>query len=63
VIDLRSVAPELADAIERVVDERVRELLADQVTETPAPWLTIEEASMYLRVSPRTLHRLLRTDI
>lgn len=54
-------SPELVAAIERLVDERVAGALAALHGNGSAttPWLTIEEAAQYLRVSERTLERLL----
>jgi excisionase family DNA binding protein len=51
-----ALAPELVAAIEELVDERVRERLEAQ-THAGSPWLSLEEAADYLRVSPRTLER------
>jgi excisionase family DNA binding protein len=54
---LQSLAPELVDAIEQLVSDRVEAAL-DQVTSGDLnPWLSLEEAAEYLRVSPRTLER------
>lgn len=58
---LQSLAPEVVEAIEELVDERVQarlELLEEE-TGRGSPWLSIEEAADYLRVSPRTLERQL----
>ena len=63
VTDLRDlVAPEIVEALDRHIEERVREVIAECDTNTSPQWLSIEEASTHLRVSPRTLHRLLRSQ-
>lgn len=56
---LAALSPDLVAAIEEIVDERIRERL-DGIADAngPAsPWLSLEEAARYLRVSPRTLER------
>lgn len=53
------VGPVLAAALERLVDERVEAALAERDAGNGSPWLTLDEAAEYLRVSPRTLDRLL----
>jgi excisionase family DNA binding protein len=61
VSDLASLfAPDLVDAIERFVDERVRLALTERNgTDPDSPWLRISEAAERLRISERQLHRLL----
>ena len=53
-------APELVEALERLVDERVAVALADRPAESEPVWLSLSEASEFLRISPSTLSRLLR---
>lgn len=50
-------APDVAAAIEQLVADRVREHLEAAASGHPSPWLSLEEAADYLRVSPRTLER------
>ena len=52
------LGPQLVEAIERCVDERVRAALAEHRDRSDPPWLTIAEAADYLRVSERTVDRL-----
>jgi excisionase family DNA binding protein len=55
-----ALSPELVAALEELVDERVRERLeASEVNGSASPWLSLDEAADYLRVSPRTLERQL----
>ncbi len=56
---LAVLAPELVEAIEQLVDERVAERLEAHSTNggTDSPWLSLDEAADHLRVSPRTLER------
>lgn len=57
---LRSFAPELVDAIEALVAERVRDELdaaGGGNAGSSSPWLALDEAAAYLRVSERTLER------
>lgn len=57
--DLRDLfAPELVEALERLVDERVAVALADWPACSEPVWLSLSEAAEYLRVSPRTFARL-----
>jgi excisionase family DNA binding protein len=60
---LASLSPELVAALEEFVEERVREGLANTVegNGTASPWLSLDEAADYLRVSPRTLERRIKT--
>ena len=53
---LQSLAPDLVDAIEQLVAER---LAAAEILYgvKDSPWLSLDEAADYLRVSPRTLER------
>ena len=55
------LGPALVDAIERLVDARVEAALRehDANGSSGSPWLTVLEAADYLRVSGRTLERLL----
>ena len=55
---LRSLSPELVEAVEQLVAEQVREAL-DVTPATGTPWLSLDEAAGYLRVSERTLERLI----
>ena len=57
--DLRALfAPELVEALERLLDERVAAALADHPAESEPVWLSLSEAGEYLRVSPRTIARM-----
>jgi excisionase family DNA binding protein len=58
---LRSLfAPELVEAIERLVDDRIEATLAERENgSSSTPWLTIAEAAEYSRLSERTIERLL----
>jgi excisionase family DNA binding protein len=58
VTELSDLLATIEDAIERVVDARVRELLAELPVTPPSPWLTVSEAADYLRTSERTVQRL-----
>jgi excisionase family DNA binding protein len=59
---LQSLAPELVEAIEQLIAERVLELAGDSAgIMSTSPWLSLDEAADYLRVSPRTLERKLAT--
>jgi excisionase family DNA binding protein len=51
------LSPGLIDAIEELVAERVAEELAAVSVNGSSPWLTLDEAAEYLRVSARTLER------
>lgn len=58
---LQSLAPELVEAIEQLVEERVREQLEELPgAASSSPWLSLDEAADYLRVSPRTLERRIK---
>jgi excisionase family DNA binding protein len=46
-------------ALEDLVDERVAERLEVSTVVDYSPWLSLDEAADYLRVSPRTLERQL----
>jgi excisionase family DNA binding protein len=46
--------------IERTVDAQGN-LLAEEVIEEQSPWMTIQEAAKYLRVSDHTIHEYHRT--
>lgn len=52
---LLSLSPDLVDAIEELVAERVRMTLED--ADGGSPWLSMAEAAEYVRVSERTLNR------
>lgn len=59
---LAALSPELVAALEELVDERVSERLGAQDANgngSASPWLSLDEAADYLRVSPRTLERQL----
>ena len=52
------LSPDLVEAIEELVEERVRERLDSAgAGGSSSPWLSLNEAADYLRVSPRTLER------
>lgn len=53
---LASLSPELVDAIEQLVAEGVAVALQSEQS-TGSPWLSLDEAAEYLRVSQRTLER------
>jgi excisionase family DNA binding protein len=57
---LRSLAPELVEAIEQLVCDQVEAALDDRAPNGSSPWLSLEEAAGYLRVSVRTLERRIR---
>jgi excisionase family DNA binding protein len=54
---LAALSPDLVAAIEELVAERVRGALEANGNGDGSPWLSIDEAAAYLRVSPRTLER------
>jgi excisionase family DNA binding protein len=54
-----ALAPELLAALEQLVDERVAGALATLHRGSGSPWLALEEAAAYLRVSERTIERLI----
>ena len=54
---LRSLAPEVVDAFVQLVDERVGAGTED-TREPCSPWLSLAEAADYLRMSERTIQRL-----
>ncbi len=56
-------APELVQAIQRLVDERVKAALAELEPSNGSPWLRIEDAAAYLGVSPRTITRLVEQAV
>jgi excisionase family DNA binding protein len=62
--DLRTLfAPDVVEAIENLVDERVDAALAEHGNGArSSPWLTIPESAEYLRTSERTIHRLVRKE-
>jgi excisionase family DNA binding protein len=57
--DLRSLLPGLADAIERLVDERVATALSENSTDSRSAWLSLSAAAKYVYVSERTLARMI----
>ena len=63
--DLRVIfGPDLVDAIECLVDERVQAALEarEQTSMNGSPWFSQSEAAEYLRVSERTLQRHVRRE-
>ncbi len=62
--DLRVIfGPDLVDAIERLVDERLQAALdGREQTVNGSPWLSQSEAAEYLRISERTLQRHVRRE-
>jgi excisionase family DNA binding protein len=51
---------ELVEAIEQLVDERVKVALEAHVDgSSSSPWLTVAEAAEYLRTSERTVQRIM----
>jgi excisionase family DNA binding protein len=50
----------LLDAIMQLVDERVEAALTQRTADRSTPWLTLAEASDLLRVSERTIARLIK---
>ena len=56
---LNLFAPELVQAMERLVDERVEAALACINASNGSPWLSVADAATYLGVSERTIGRLL----
>jgi excisionase family DNA binding protein len=56
---LAILAPDLVEAIDQLVEERVRATLEALASNGGSPWLSLDEAAEYLRVSPRTLERQL----
>ena len=57
--DLRALfAPELVEALEQLVDERVAAALADRPAEPEPVWLSLSEAADVPASSPRTVARL-----
>jgi len=55
----QALAPELIDAVEALVEARVRAVLrADELRQNGLLWMSIVEAADYLRVSPRTIQRM-----
>lgn len=57
--DLRALfGPELVEALERLVHERLAATLADRPVGSEPPWLSLAESAAYLRVSLRTIARL-----
>jgi excisionase family DNA binding protein len=59
---LQSLAPELVDAIEQLVSDRVQAALELSNTLASSPWLSVEAAASYLGVSERTLERRIAGD-
>lgn len=56
---LNLFAPELVQAIERLVDERVKAALANLEPSNGRTWLSVADAAIYLGVSERSVGRLL----
>ncbi len=54
---LAALSPDVVQAIEELVAERVREALQANGDGNGSPWLSVDEAATYLGVSPRTLER------
>jgi excisionase family DNA binding protein len=55
------LSAELVTALEAMIDRRVdAALAASRPTGNDSPWLALDEAADYLRVSIRTLERLIR---
>ena len=53
-------APELVDALEQLVEEQLRKRLENHENEAASPWMSVQEAADYLRISPRHLERSIR---
>lgn len=53
-----ALAPDVVEALLLLVEERVAAATAAQVD--VSPWLSVAEAAAYLRVSERTIERLIR---
>jgi len=51
------LAPDVLDAFEELVAERVAHALAGTENDNGSPWLSVQEAAEYARVSERTLSR------
>ncbi len=58
-IDLHAIlGPEFVEAIERLVDERVRVALDERGgADNGTPWLSVKDGAAYLRISDRQLQR------
>jgi excisionase family DNA binding protein len=56
---LQSLAPELVDAIEQLVANRVQAAL-ERSPGDRSPWLSLQEGAGYLGVSTRTLERRIK---
>jgi excisionase family DNA binding protein len=54
---LRSLSADLVEAIEELVDERVAAALEPATDGSGSPWLDVDQAAEYLRVSTRTVER------
>jgi excisionase family DNA binding protein len=52
------LAPDVLDALEDLVAERLASIAP--AAEQRSPWFALDEAAEYLRVSDRTLERLIR---
>lgn len=62
-IDLRSVlSPEIAEALTRLMDERIEVALGGRARDDGSPWLTLAEAAERLRVSERTVARMVKRE-
>jgi excisionase family DNA binding protein len=59
--DLHAVfAPDIVEAIEQLIEEKVRAAVAAIIDGTDSPWLILSEAANYMRVSERQVQRLVR---
>jgi excisionase family DNA binding protein len=56
---LSSLAPDVVEAIDQLIAERVRAELEGMAAGNGSPWLALDEAAAYLRVSERTLERMI----
>ena len=52
------LAPEFVEALTQLVDERVELALVGRAVDGGSPWLTLAEAAERLRVSERTITRM-----
>ena len=57
--ELRTLfSPAVAEAIERLVDERIEAVLASRDNDGDSPWMTLAQAAERLHVSERTVTRM-----
>jgi excisionase family DNA binding protein len=54
------LSPDLVAALEELIAERVSNAVGTARNSTGSPWLSVAEAADYLRVSERTLDRLVK---